>query len=197
MYEVGFEPAYVPDEVPAFIAGGKIVLVIPTAQHTFTYTGPPESVVGGFTTLTIPIGTIVEAIAEDVFGACFADGVDVVETVDYEDEFVVALMGDMEDFAYRYRRVIDQGFLDEEAETWIVPEVEISLSVRAVNHDGRTLLEKTYASGVRAGESYIVTSRPQERINEALHATLHGLMLDIAADLRPLLVGECTITDLA
>lgn len=196
-YEVQFEPDYVPPEVPPFIAQGKIELVIPRAQHTFSYSGPPASDVGDFTTLTVPIGDIVEEIAEQVFGACFADGVDVVEMLDYDDEFVVALMGDIEDFVYRYRRVIDEGFIDDEPQTWIVPEVQISFKVKAVNHDGRTLLDKTYDSGVRAGESYVVTSRPEERINQALHATLHELMLEMAYDLRPLLVGECTITDTA
>jgi hypothetical protein len=196
-YNVQFEPAYVPEETPAFIASGKVVLVIPQEQHTFTYAGPPQSEVGDFTTLTVAIGDIVEEIAEQVFGACFSDGVDVVEMLDYDDEFVVALMGDMEDFVYRYRRVIDQGFIDDQPETWIVPEVEIAFSIKALNHDGDTLLEKTYDSGVRAGESYVVTSRPEERINRTLHATLHELMLDVAADLRPLLVGECTITEIA
>jgi hypothetical protein len=195
-YEVQFEPAYVPSDVPTFIAQGKIVLVIPQTQHAFTYTGPPASDVGDFTTLTVPIGDIVEEIAEQVFGACFAQGVDVVEMLDYDDDFVVALMGDMEDFVYRYRRIIDEGFIGDAPETWIVPEVEIAFKVRAVNHDGRSLLDKTYHSGVRAGESYVVTSRPEERINEALHATLHELMLEVAADLRPLLVGECTVTDI-
>jgi hypothetical protein len=196
-YEVQFEPDYVPSEVPSFIAHGKIELVIPREQHSFTYTGPPASEIGDFTTLTVPIGRIVEEIAAQVFGACFADGVDVVEMLDYDDDFVVALIGDMEDFVHRYRRIIDQGFIDDEPQTWIVPEVQISFKVRAVNHDGRTLLDKTYDSGVRAGESYVVTTRPEERINQALHATLHELMLQVAADLRPLLVGECRVEDIA
>jgi hypothetical protein len=43
----------------------------------------------------------------------------------------------------------------------------------------------------------MVTSRPAERINRTLHATLHSLMLKLAADLRPLLLEECEITDVA
>jgi hypothetical protein len=75
--------------------------------------------------------------------------------------------------------------------------VNISVAVKAHNLAGATVLDKIYDSGVMAGESYMVTSRPAERINRTLHATLHSLMLKLAADLRPLLLEECEITDVA
>jgi hypothetical protein len=195
-YETQFESGYVPDEAPSYIAYGRMFIVMPEEQRNFTYEGSPQSEVGDFTTLTIPIGEIVESIARQVFTTCFASGVEFVEAIDYDDEFVVALSGDMQDFVYRYQRVIDQGFTDEDRQVWITPEVEISFRVRASDHDGRTILDKTYESGVSQGESYQVTSRPAERISQTLHATLHALMLEVAADLRPLLVGECEITDI-
>jgi hypothetical protein len=195
-YETQYQSAYVPDEAPTYIAYGKMVIVMPQEQRNFTYEGPPESEVGNFTTLTVPIGEIVQSIATQVFTTCFASGVEFVDEIDYTDDFVVALSGDMRDFAYRYERVIDQGFTDEDRQVWITPEVEIAFTVRASDHDGRVILDKTYESGVSQGESYQVTSRPAERISQTLHATLHALMLEVAADLRPLLIGECEITDI-
>ena len=196
-FQTQYEAAYVPDEAPTYIAYGKMVIVMPEDQRNFTYEGPPQSEVGNFTTLTVPIGEIVQSIADQVFTTCFASGVEFVDAIDYDDDFVVALSGDMRDFVYRYQRVIDQGFTDEDTQVWITPEVEISFNVRASDHTGRTILDKTYESGVSQGESYQVTSRPAERISQTLHATLHALMLEVAADLRPLLIGECEITDIA
>ena len=195
-YEAQFEPAYVPSEAPSFLAYGKIALVMRDEQREFTYEGPPDSEVGDFTTLIVPVGEIVRNIAHQVFGNCFSEGVEFVETLEQARGYTVALTGNMEGFIYRYRRVIDQGFTSEEAQTWITPEVEVTFNVAAYNSDGDVLLDDTYASGVQSGESYQVTTRASERINEALHATLHALMLEVAADLRPKLVGECEITDL-
>ncbi len=75
--------------------------------------------------------------------------------------------------------------------------MDIAFDVRVFNPHGDRVLQKVYESGVVSGDAYMTTMRPAERINETLHATLHGLMLDVAADLRLLLIGECEITDLA
>ena len=58
------------------------------------------------------------------------------------------------------------------------------------------LAQRTYSSGLVNGESYEVTNRPYERINETFHTALQQIMLEVADDLRPLLVGQCRITDL-
>ncbi len=69
----------------------------------------------------------------------------------------------------------------------ITPQVEVELELTAYDSAGGTILEKTYNSGLVSGEAYIVSYQPQEEINRTLHATLHGLMLQVAADIRPLL----------
>lgn len=201
-YEIAYDAAYVPPERPQYVADGKILLVMPPEQEEFTYTSEPDSVTGDFTTLTVPMGAIVRDIAEDVFASCFGQGVEVAPERVPGGDYVIALEGDMQEFVYRYSRVIERGFdeadpADGEADAWITPEVDIAFDVRAFDRSGAKVLEKTYASGVTAGERYRVTSRPAERINETLHATLHALLLQVAADLKPLLVGECTVLDVA
>lgn len=197
-HEVAFDADYVPEETPPFIAQGKLLVVMPEEQRQFVYEGPPTSRVGDFTTLTVPLGAIIEDIAGRVFTACFAEGVEFVETLADRDDYVVAIQGDMQSFTYAYTRVLDRAFSEDEDEAlvWTTPEVEISFHVQAFDGDGARILERTYASGVRSGESYIVTNRPAERVNETLHATLHELMLRLANDIRPLLVGQCEVTDL-
>ena len=75
------------------------------------------------------------------------------------------------------------------------PQVEFDLSVRAYDSSGSAMLERTYPSGLVSGESYEITNRPYERVNETFHAALHEIMVRVAEDIRPLLVGQCEITD--
>jgi hypothetical protein len=195
-YEIGYRPDYVPPQTPPFVAQGRLLILMPPEQREFVYEGRPASTTGDFTTLTVPIGAIVQDIAKDVFSGCFAYGVEFVESVGGQEDYVVALEGDMQEFVYAYEKVIDRGFDEQDADVWITPEVQIAFAVKAYSRVGATLLDKTYDSGVTAGESYMVTGRPAERINRTLHATLHALMLQVASDLHPLLIGECELVDL-
>jgi hypothetical protein len=196
-YEVGYRPEYLPEGAPSFVAQGKLLVVMPQEQREFVYEGRPSSTTGDFTTLTVPIGSIIQDIATDVFGECFAYGVEFVDSLEGQADYVLALEGDMQEFVYAYNKVIEQGFDEQDVDVWITPELEISFAVKAYNRSGATVLDRTYDSGVQAGESYMVTGRPAERINRTLHATLHALMLQLAADLRPLLIGECELVDVA
>jgi hypothetical protein len=194
-YEVGYRPEYLRNEPPQYVAQGKLLVVMPDEQRAFSYEGPPSSSTGDFTTMTVPVGNIVQEIASHVFGECFAYGVEFVDSRADRDDYVLALEGNMQDFIYSYTKVIDEGFNAERADVWIVPEVQISFAIKGYNRAGEQVLDKVYDSGVKAGEEYMVTSRPAERINRTLHATLHDLMLQIVADVRPLLMEECEITD--
>jgi hypothetical protein len=196
-HEVAFHGDYLPDAQPAYVAQGKLLMVMPEEQRVFVYEGAPSSRTGDFTKLIVPIGTIVEEIARDVFGECFAYGVEVADSRAGRDDFVIALEGDMQEFIYSYTEVIDAGFNDETVDTWIVPEVEIAFAVKAFDRDGRMVLDKVYDSGVAAGEGYMVTSKPAERINRVLHTTLHDLMIELAADVRPFLMESCEVTEVA
>lgn len=194
-HEIGFDAGYVPPERPSYVADGALLVVLPEEQEQFTYEGPPDSEVGNFTTMSIPLGSIVKEIARDVFGSCFARGVAFATSREAGGEFVLALEGNMDDFVYRYTRIIDRGFSEDDPDVWIVPEVDISFSADVFDSRGTRVLSKVYDSGVRAGERYMVTSRPSEKINEVLHTTLHDLITEVAEDLYPLLIGECTVID--
>jgi hypothetical protein len=196
-YEIGYRGEYVPETPPPYLARGKLLVVMPEEQRSFVYEGPPSSRTGDFTRLTVPIGSMVQEIAGDVFGPCFAYGLEFATSREGHDDYVLAIEGDMKEFIYSYTKVIDQGFNAERADVWIVPEVEIAFAVKGYNRSGAVVLDKVYDSGVKAGEEYMITSRPAERINRVLHATLHELMLDLVADVRPLLMEECEVTDLA
>lgn len=196
VHEVGFQADYVPPERPTYIADGALLVVVREDQAEFVYSGPPESEIGDFTTMTIPLATIVQEIAADVFESCFARGVIFAPTRDVDADYVLALEANLDDFLYRYTRIVDRGFAEDDPDVWIIPEVDISFAVDVYDSRGSQVLSKVYDSGVQAGERYRVTSRPSERINQVLHGTLHALITQVANDLYPLLVGECTVFDL-
>ena len=195
-HEIGFEPGLVPKDRPSYIADGALLFVLPDDEEQFVYDGPPDSEVGNFTTMTVPLGMILKEIATDVFGSCFARGVTFAPTRETGGDYVLALEADLGDFVYRYERVIDRGFSDvQDPDVWILPEVDISIDVKVYDSRGAEVLSKTYDSGVQAGERYMVNPHHEERINEVLHATLHQLLTEVAEDLYPLLIGECHVVD--
>lgn len=196
VHELAYNPAYVPPERPSFIAKGALLIVLPDEQETFEYESGPASEVGNFETLLIPVGEIVRDIAMDVFGSCFADGLIFADDRAIDEPYVIALEGNLQSLLYRYTRIIDAGFDEENPSVWLVPQVDIAFDVRAYDRRGDRVLDKVYESGIVSGEAYQTALRPTERINATLHATLHRLMLDVALDLRQLLIGECEITDL-
>lgn len=196
-YQLGYKPEYLPAESAPFIAHGKILVVLPKDQSDFVYKGGPASSVGDYTTMTIPIGRIVRDISNEVFTSCFADGVEFADERSEGKDYVIAVEPNLKSFLYRYAQVIDTGFSEEDPDRWIIPEVEVTLNVSAYNANGELLLRHRYESGIAAGKEYRTASRPAERINETLHATLHHLFVQIATDLRPLLIGTCKVEDLA
>jgi len=186
----GFQQRYLPDDIPEFAGTGEVHIVMPDGSRDFLWGGKASSWIGGDTTLVLPLGTIIEKIATDVFGTHFA-GVDIVPTRPAVSGCDLVLEGDMDQFIYSYTRIIEGGFEDETQESWIVPEVDVAFSVRAHDARGQQILSRTYASGAVAGRRYLVSSKPGERINEALQGTLHDLMDKVAADLRMQLPAEC------
>lgn len=186
----GFQGRYLPQDKPEFAGKGQALIVIPDGQRDFRWAGKASSWIGSDSILELPLGTIVEKIATDVFGTHFA-GVQFVPTRPTVSGCDFALEGDMDQFIYSYTRVIESGFSDETQESWIVPEVDVAFSVRAYGAGGAQILNKTYSSGAVAGRRYMVSSKPGERINEALHGTLHDLMDKVAADVAAVQPAEC------
>jgi hypothetical protein len=196
-HEIGFHAEYLPQEQPQYVAQGKLLILMPEEQRSFVYEGPPSSRTGDYTTLIVPIGNIVQEIARHVFGECFAYGVEVTDSLAGRDDFVLAIEGDMQQFIYSYTKIIDAGFDGTSRDAWIVPEVDVAFAVKGYNRAGEIVLDKVYDSGVKAGEAYLTTSKPVERINRVLHTTVHDLMLGLVADVRPLLMEECELTQAA
>ncbi len=186
----GFQGRYLPQDKPEFLGKGQVSVVIPDGQRDFRWAGKASSWIGSDAILELPLGTIVEQIATDVFGTHFA-GVRFVAARPALTGCNIAVEGDMDQFIYSYTRVIESGFSDETQESWIVPEVDVAFTARAYDASGMQIVNKTYSSGSVAGRRYMVSSKPGERINEALHGTLHDLMDKLAADVAAAQPAAC------
>lgn len=207
-YQVDFESAYVSTEAPSYVAEAEIIVIMHDHDIDLVYEGSPDSLVGESTTLTMPIGSIMREITARVFRSCFMYGVVFSDALPPEMDYVLAIEPEIQDFSYQYARRVEEGLVEvrptrggeemEESPVYVTtPQVEFSLALTAYDRTGRTVLERTYPSGVVSGESWIVSYRPHERINETFHTALNDIMLTVAEDIRPLLVGQCEMTDLA
>lgn len=195
-YEVGFDAEYVTEDTPSYIAEAEIVVLMHPHDTENVFQGNPTTDVGSFTTLTVPVGNIMQEITAEVFQTCFAYGVVFTQELTSDMAFILAIEPEIENFSYGYERVpLDPTGDGEMPRSITTPQVEFDLSVRAYDSSGSTMLERTYSSGLVSGESYEVTNRPYERINETFHGALQEIMVRVADDIRPLLVGQCEITD--
>ena len=63
----------------------------------------------------------------------------------------------------------------------------VDLDVKLFDSAGEQLMQKTYVSGEREGDSYMMSGSPNEKINKILHETLFDQMSQAAADARSIL----------
>lgn len=202
--EVTYEPAYLEAAVPSYLAETQILVLMEDQDIQYVFEGQPESFVGQGIDLRIPLGAITREITARVFRSHFNYGVVFAGEMPDDLPYIIAIEPEIMNFSYRYDQFIDETIIDMQPvdeglelvpATVITPSIQFELDLAAYDPDGNLVLEKTYPSGLVAGESYIVTSRPHERINATFHATLQDIMLQVADDLRPLLALQPNIFD--
>jgi hypothetical protein len=196
-YQVEYEPDYLGPDAPGFVAEAEIVILMHPHDTEEVYIGSPTTAVGDFTTLTIPLGNIMQEISAEVFRSCFSQGVVFSRTLADGMGFILAIEPEIRDFSYGYERTVYEDSAEGTTRSITTPKVEFELHITTYDASREVTFESSYPSGEVYGESYEVTSRPYERVNETFHSALQGIMLQVAEDIRPLLVGQCRITDLA
>jgi len=194
-----FESEYLSDVAPKYLAETKIVILMHDHDQQYTFEGKPTSQIGENITLTMPIGSILREVAASVFQSYFMYGVVFTEELSPSLLYVVALEPEIRNFSYRYdRRIEGDTFdvrrnadgLEADPVSIITPSIQFEMALKVYDINGKVLLQKTYPSGVVEGESYIVTSRPHERINATFHKALQDIMLKVSEDIRPFLAEE-------
>jgi len=198
--EVAYQPEYLSDAIPSYLAETQILILMDEDDLEYVYEGTADSFIGQNVTLRMPIGAITREIAANVFQSHFNYGVVFAATPPRDVRYVVAIEPEIRNFSYRYDQYVDQtviemrelgtGGIEAVPATIITPSIQFELVLRAFDAQGNVVLERDYDSGVVAGESYYVTSRPHERVNATFHAALQDMMLTVADDLQPILARQ-------
>jgi len=175
-YNVGYNSTYLPATEAHSRSDAKVLIYMPAADADWAFTGHPTSFTGGGTTLSIPLGNITQQIAVRAFSQNFTT-VHTDNTLKDQADYTVIVQPRVQHFEYAYDQLKNAGFA-------ITPEVWVDLHVKALDAQGKALLDKVYKSGKIEGETYMASASPAEKINAAVHKTLWKLMNDAIADIR-------------
>jgi len=189
-----YQPEYLSKVTPPYLAENKVVVLMHDHDQQYTFTGRPQSEIGENITLTMPIGAILREVAANTFRSYFMYGTVFTDKLVPELGYTVAIEPEIRNFAYRYDRQVEGDVFDVRPGTdsadaqplsTITPSIRFDFKLTVYNAANKVLLKKTYESGWVAGEKYIVTSRPHERVNATFHKALQALMERVADDIRP------------
>jgi len=175
--------AYRADYVPATAVNvedkiaGRVLIYTTRADDERLVTSGATSFTGGGAKLTTPIGMMTREIAYKVFSEAATEGASLSNEMAAAEQYAVVVRPEAREFRYGFPQLKNLGFA-------ITPEVEVNMRVSVLDGSGKTLLEKEYGSGVVEGKSYMLSGKPNERINQLAHATIHALMLRAVADVR-------------
>jgi hypothetical protein len=183
-FATNYNPAHIQDTeaAPIFKADGKCLIYTDVGDDEYIYRGSPTSLTGGGTNLSMEIGNITKQIAVRVFREFFSEGVDARNVYDQKEIYAAIVMPKVTYLNYEYNSLRNVGFA-------ITPQVNLGLSVRLLDKNGRIYIEKEYESGVVNGDTYVIAlESPGEKINKTVHLVLYDLMVqaaqDIVADIR-------------
>ncbi len=179
-YNVGYNPNYISAQPMTLGLAGKSLVVMNAVDASWSYSGKPSSFTGSGTTLTIPLGEITKQVALKVFGAAFKDGADFRTVAGDASAYRLVVSPKLGQFSYAYNQLKNLGFA-------VTPQVQLDLRVTLTTPDGKTLLDKTYPSGLTDGDSFMVSGQPSEKVNQILHQVLFKLMTDAAVEAKGLL----------
>jgi hypothetical protein len=153
---------------------GQGVIVMDPELRQKTITAHPTSMTGSATSISLPIGQIIDDVAEKVLTPEFSEGVSTASAVK-PDAYDVVLR--LDGFSFKYDQLSNLGFA-------ITPKVTVGLTIEALSPDGKRLFRKTYERKDYSSGSYVASLNPAERINRGVHQALGEIFREVADDVR-------------
>ena len=180
-YQIGVNPAYIPDEAPEFLSADQVLLLMSDEEENYVYTGSASSFKGGSEELTVPLGKILREVSEEILEDRFSGGISFSNDFASSSEYLVTLHPSIAGFSYGYYQLRNLGL-------WITPQVEVSLNVEILDAAGQSIFEKGYESGTVIGDGYFQSFSAPEKINNLLHQTIYNLLEQSFIDAKPLVI---------
>ncbi|MDO8907549.1 MAG: hypothetical protein Q7W55_03500 [Pseudohongiella sp.] len=154
---------------PGAQLAGRAVIFTTEAEDNYIYTGNPTSFTGGGTKISIPLGLITKEISQNGFERIFSDGAVLARDLDAVSDYRVIVRPRISNFSYAYNQLKNIGLL-------ITPQTQISLSIEVLDSSRRVIHVNTFSSGVKDGDSYMMSGNPADRINRLAHEVITELV---------------------
>lgn len=162
-YEGRIQPA------PGVQLPGRAVVFTTEAEDNYIYTGNPTSFTGGATKISIPLGLITKEISQNGFERIFSGGAVLARDIDAVSDYRVIVRPRISNFSYAYNQLKNVGLL-------VTPQTDISLSIEVLDNNRRVIHVNTFSSGVKDGDSYMMSGNPADRINRLAHEVITELV---------------------
>lgn len=180
-HTANYRPQYVSDQlvlVRPTLEGAALVVTEP-AEDQRVYSAHPSSWTGAALTFEATLGEFLRDMTVDVLSRKFKGPVRHAAQLPTEaaGSYRIVVRPKILHFDHRYNQLKSLGM-------YVTPEAKIVLFVRLYDAQGRQLLEKTYESDYTSGGGYVVSLKPAERINRAVHRNLFDLILRMANDIE-------------
>lgn len=176
---IAYRADYVPDKPVSDVdrISGRVLVYTTRDDDDRLITAGATSMTGSGLKLTTPIGIMTREVAVKVFSKVASDGADASNQLRDASRYTIVLRPQALDFTHGFPQLKNLGFA-------ITPEVRITMRMTVLDPGGRSLLERTYDSGVVSGGSYMIGGSPTERINRLAHETMYVLMRRAADDVH-------------
>lgn len=181
-YNAGYNPTYLPDDPPEQLSSHEILLLMDDEEEEFVFSGSPTSLTGAATTLTIPLGTILKEVSEEILEDRFAGGVEFSNNLKTDEPYELIFHPCIKHFEFRFNQLKNLGFA-------ITPEVNFTLQVEFIDKNGNKLFSKIYQTGYVSGDTYLISGSPAEEVSQILHKTVYQVLKDSFSDARSEIVS--------
>jgi hypothetical protein len=172
---LGYKPEYVASGVSAPVVQGRAVIVMDDAARSQTFSGGPQSMTGGATTISVPLGQYIEKISEKVCAPYFSQGAVVGKAA---QDGAYALVVETQGFSYKYDQLSSLGFA-------ITPKVTVALKVGVNGPKGEVIVpsRRYERTDFTATGAYVFSANPPEKINQSAHMAIADILREAMGQL--------------
>ena len=179
-YSGSYNSSFVPQSIPypdSQKISGKGLVFMEVADEAYIFEGRPTSFTGGGTSLKLPLGVYAKQIALKVFSGLFTEGVRFSNNIEDSGDYLLTISPKVTNFSYAYDAASSLGFA-------VTPEAKISMQILVYDRNSKKVFEKTYNPDKLKGDSYMFSTNPDEKVNQAAHRLISDIFEKSLNDIK-------------
>ncbi len=179
---LGYKAEYVASGVSAPVVQGRAVVIMDDVARGQTFSGGPQSMTGGATSITVPLGQYIEKISEKVCAPYFSQGAAVGKA---PEAGAYALVVESQGFSYKYDQLSSLGFA-------VTPKVTVALKVGINGPKGEVIAppRRYERTDFSATGGYVFSANPPEKINQSAHMAIADILREAMGQLPRSMPGQ-------